>query len=104
MLALHDNAKKIANSRSFTESISFELKPLHRRMLNFLTEFANGARYLNLDALASGTAPEEPLTEWNGITNEIFNHDLPEDEKTSIRQKAVRWSSLMQGTRHRHGS
>ena len=97
LLLLHDNAKAVAGSRSITKSISFELKPLHRRMLQFLTEFANGARYANLDALASGKSTKEPLVEWNGIMDDIFKEDLSEAEKASIIQAAAAQTSLMTG-------
>jgi len=97
LLRLHEHARSIAQRRSITQSISFEMKPLHRRMLNFLTVFANGARYANLDALASGTSPEEPLVEWNAILWEIFKGDLPEEKKASILQEADARTSLMQG-------
>ena len=96
LLVLHDNAKSIAESRPITQSISFEVKPLHRRMLVFLTDFANGARYANLDALASGTSHEEPLVEWNAIMWEIFKEDLSQEE-ASIFQEAHARTSLMQG-------
>lgn len=97
LLLLHDNAKSIAESRPITQSISFEVKPLHRRMLDFLTDFANGARYANLDALASGTSPAEPLVEWNAIMWEIFKEDLSQEQEASILQEADARTSLMQG-------
>jgi hypothetical protein len=60
LVKLHDEAKRIAQRRPATQGISFELAPLHRRMFGFLAEFANGARYANLDALASGKSFEDP--------------------------------------------
>jgi hypothetical protein len=97
LLQLHDNAKSIAQSRSITQDISFESKPIHRRMLNFLTDFANGARYANLDALASGTTPKEPLTEWNAILSEIYERDLPDEHKAALLREAAARASMLQG-------
>ena len=97
LLQLHDNAKSIAHSRSITQDISFELNPIHRRMLNFLSDFANGARYANLDALASGTTLKEPLTEWNAILAEIYESDLSDELKSALLREAAAWTSMFQG-------
>jgi hypothetical protein len=98
LLMLYENSKSIALIRPISRGICFELKPLHRRMLNFLTAFANGARYANLDALASGKGPEaEPLAEWNAIIWEIFKEDVPEEVKTKMLQEAAARVSLMEG-------
>jgi hypothetical protein len=94
---LYDSAKNIAQTRSRTKSISFELVPLHARMLRFLADFANGARYANLDALASGDSYKEPLVEWRAITREIFDRQLPEGEKAHLRRQAADLSSFMEG-------
>jgi hypothetical protein len=63
LCVLHDRAKSIAESRPSTQIISFEQKAVQRRILAFLTEFANSARYSNLDNLASGATRREPFVE-----------------------------------------
>jgi len=97
---LYDKATSIAKSRTITDSILFDLKPLHRRMLAFLADFANGARYANLNALASGKSPKEPpkepLEEWEAIMWDTFKKDVPEEKKQSILQEAAARTSLMQ--------
>jgi hypothetical protein len=64
---LFEKTRSIANNRPATQSIDFDLKPLRRRILEFLSDFANGARYENLDALVSGGSAREPFVEWQDI-------------------------------------
>jgi len=96
LLKLHDKASAIAQSRTSTGSISFNLMPLHRRMLEFLTAFANGARYANLTSLASGKPFLDPLEGWQNIMWEVFKGDVPEGQKSSILKEADAWTLMLQ--------
>ncbi|MGO9813160.1 MAG: hypothetical protein ACLP53_20650 [Isosphaeraceae bacterium] len=97
LLRLYDNAESISQSRPITQSISFKAKLLHRRMLAFLSDFANGGRYENLDSLAAGRSPKEPFKEWNAILWEVFKTDLPEERRKTILQDADGLTSSLQG-------
>jgi hypothetical protein len=96
LLKLHDKASSIAKSRAITAMISFDLKPLHHRMLAFVSDFANGARYANLTALASGHLPKDPLEDWEDIMWNTFREDVDEEKNQSILQEAAERASVMQ--------
>ncbi|MEA1031061.1 hypothetical protein T3A99_21065 [Pseudomonas sp. N-137] len=60
-------------SASGNPSLSpFPTGPLCARVIAFLSEFAEGMRYANLDALSTGRPQRDPLSEWNDILQEVI--------------------------------
>jgi hypothetical protein len=82
---LFDAVKTTSQTRGYTFKRSFALSPLSSRMLRFLSEFAKGMRYANLDALASGNAQRKPLREWNQILQDTIETKI----QVKTRQRVV---------------
>lgn len=59
----------------------FLLPPLAGQILSFLSEFAKGLRYANLDNLATGSAGKNPLLEWDRILQIAIATKVPEPTK-----------------------
>lgn len=59
--------ERAASARSYQVNGSFSRSTLCSSILAFLSQFATGMRYANLDGLASGVRQRDPLTEWNTI-------------------------------------
>jgi hypothetical protein len=86
---------EVACRRKYGFSQDFALPTLEARLLTFLSDFGNGTRYANLDALASGIAGREPLAEWSKILDEIICTDVSETERIQIINESAELSGIM---------
>ncbi|HEY1084737.1 MAG TPA: hypothetical protein VGE29_20900 [Prosthecobacter sp.] len=86
--ALYALLEATAGSRGYTLASSFTPGSQGQRILDFLTQFAKGMRYANLDALASGTLRPTPLSEWATILNEIMEVKVPAAKRNVIHSRA----------------
>jgi len=90
IMSLYRAAHQVATDRAYAFAGHFVLSPLGESILSFLSRFAEGARYANIDALASGSPAQEPLAEWNSILREVITEDVPEPtRKRILRQSAT---------------
>lgn len=94
---LYQSAEKVASARYPSIAGGFALSPLGARILKFLTEFAKGARYANLDSLASGTVNREPLVEWSKILKDVLNSDVSTAKLQRIMSESASLSKLISG-------
>ena len=94
---LYQSAERVAAAQYSRIAGRFVLSPLASRILNFLSDFAQGARYANLDSLASGTANREPLIEWSKILKDVLNSDVSKAKLQRIMSESVALSSLISG-------
>jgi hypothetical protein len=62
------------------------------RILSFLSKFAKGDRYHNLDALTGATATD-PLANWKDILEDILNDDVPAKQVQKINDQSSAVSS-----------
>jgi len=76
LLAVYEAAALVATSRSYPSAAYFQLAPIPSAILSFLSEFAEGARYANLDGLASALSAHDPLASWHQILHRILDADL----------------------------
>lgn len=83
--ALVTNVESTARTRGHALSSAFPSSTLCASVLAFLSEFANGMRYANLDALATGTYQRDPLNEWNSILQMVAAHHV----RSATRQRVV---------------
>lgn len=96
--ALYQSAERVASAHYPHLTGHFVLSPISSRILKFLSDFAKGARYANLDSLASGTITREPLIEWSEILKDILNSDVSNAKIKRIMSESAAWSRLMSGT------
>lgn len=79
---------------------------IENQILGFLSNFADGSRYHNLDSISSiANNGNDPLALWDMILKNILNHDVPKQKFNIELQKAIQLSSLMAGKIHaiQHG-
>lgn len=94
---LYQSAERVASARYSSIAGRFVLSPLGSRILSFLSDFAKGARYANLDSLASGTVNSEPLIEWSKILRDVLNSDVSNVKLQRIMSESASLSSLISG-------
>lgn len=75
---------EVAGARGYELSTSFPDEPLCMRVVAFLSDFAEGMRYANLDSLATGTPKRDPLIEWNDILQYTIASKLSSAAKHKI--------------------
>jgi len=85
-----------AQARGYTLRSIFTLSQLSTDVLEFLSEFATGMRYANLDALASGNAQREPLHEWNQILQGVVKSKVPAKTKRRVTQQSTAVANALQ--------
>lgn len=66
-------------------------------ILEHLSDFANGARYFNLDSLASGQSQGDPLERWNRILARVLTEDVPAREKARAGLEAAVVAEALSG-------
>ncbi|UVK87454.1 hypothetical protein LOY52_21730 [Pseudomonas sp. B21-051] len=62
----------LVSKASAVSSLRILLTPLCTKIVSFLSDFAMGMRYANLDALATGRTQRDPFSEWNDILQEVI--------------------------------
>ncbi len=56
--------------------LEIDASSVERMILEALSEFANGARYHNLDSLAARARFNDPLETWNAVIERVMREDL----------------------------
>jgi hypothetical protein len=92
LVALRQKVEKISMLRAYQIDTSFSLSVLGQRILDFLSRFARGMRYANLDGLSSGRALPTPFSEWEPILRDIITSKV----RSKSIEKFTRASSAMQ--------
>jgi len=93
---LFDTVKTTSQIRGDSFASSFAISPLATKMLRFLSEFAKGMRYANLDALASGNMQRKPLHEWNLILQDVIATKVPKKTKQRVIGQSVAVAKAIQ--------
>lgn len=78
-----------SKERGYILASSFTISPLSTRILKFLSEFAKGMRYANLDALASGNTQRKPLHEWELILQDAMASKVSAKTNQRITQQST---------------
>jgi hypothetical protein len=94
---LISNVSNVASTRGHTLSTPFPTDPLCTRVVAFLSDFATGMRYANLDALATGKSHRDPLGEWNEILQHTFATKVSEATKHKINTRATAIAEALEG-------
>jgi hypothetical protein len=84
LIGLYDRCVSIAQKRNVDFSTRQSLEPLQRELLDLLSDFAETARYHNLDALSPSHAGKDPLAHWSEILLVIMENDVPKRQKAKM--------------------
>ncbi|HEY1083806.1 MAG TPA: hypothetical protein VGE29_16205 [Prosthecobacter sp.] len=104
IVALYSSLEAKAGLRGYALQAPFACTTEGKRILEFLSEFAKGMRYANLDALASGTPKPTPLSEWANLLQEIMEVKIPKSKRDAVHSRsealglAVGGSAIVLGT------
>jgi hypothetical protein len=89
IVTLYRAAEGIAQAREYEFFQRLDPSSIETRILNFLSTFAEGTRYANLDTLASGSAAtNDPLAEWHRILAEIVRAHVPQSRLVRIQSQS----------------
>lgn len=88
ILDLYATCEAVAREKSQSLGAWFSSGDLEYDVLAFLSEFARGSRYYNLDQLAGSTRGDDPLTKWYGIQMRIVKANLSANKREAIMQLA----------------
>lgn len=95
LVSLFSKVETMAVRRSYPFVADFALSAIQDKMLSFLSSFAKGARYANLDALASGANQAEPLHDWHRILQESLTTQVPKAKSMRIEGQSAFIASKM---------
>jgi hypothetical protein len=87
LVTLYNKVKSTSQLRGHEIASSFALSPLATQVLEFLSDFAKGMRYANLDELATGSSQRKPLEEWRLILQGAVSSKVK--AKTAKRSNAI---------------
>ena len=86
-----------ATVRGYAASSDFPQSLLCKSVQAFLSEFATGMRYANLDALASGSARRNPLREWNAILQAAVTRSVSKSTQQRVATRSAAVSQALSG-------
>ena len=86
-----------ATARGYAVSSDFPQSSLCKSVQAFLSEFATGMRYANLDALASGSARRNPLREWNAILQAAVTQSVSKSTQQRVGTRSAAISQALRG-------
>lgn len=84
----HNLEKLYESARNLFPSYEVEWKPeyepdsINRDLLTFLSDFANGSRYFNLDSLTGPTQYKDPIQRWEGLLYRVHAEDVRNEKQT----------------------
>lgn len=84
----YENCKSLAKERNASSSGWFDADTNEHRLLSFLSEFADGSRYYNLNQLVGGRRTDDPLRKWFKVHMAIAESYLPYSKLEQIMQLA----------------
>jgi hypothetical protein len=97
---LHQDVLPLFQQYGVTWEASYGPDKINAELLSFLSDFANGSRYYNLNALADGTAQAEknPIYRWQRLFYQSYQQDYPNPEpiksKPDMPEDAMSMSQL----------
>lgn len=97
LLPLFESIREIAVAQGAHPLQAVQAGSIEYDILEHLSAFANGARYFNLDALASGQAEGDPLSNWSGILARVLHEDVPTRAKERVGYQVAAVSAALSG-------
>ncbi|MEI7939867.1 MAG: hypothetical protein WCK27_24545 [Verrucomicrobiota bacterium] len=97
---LHSDVLPLFQKYGVPWELSYGPDKINTDLLSFLSDFANGSRYYNLNALADGTAQaaKNPIYRWQRLFYETYKQDYPNPEpiksKPDMPEDAMSMSQL----------
>jgi len=85
----YEKCKIIARDYDADATCWFESNTHEYRLLEFLSKFADGARYYNLDQLAENNVHDDPLANWYSVHKEIADHYISISRQELINSLAI---------------
>lgn len=95
--SLFAKAQAIATAHGYPIAGDFKIGQIESAILNYLSEFAQTARYANLDALASGARGINPLARWHEVLIEIVRLHVSQKRLARIEQEAAEAAEVLEG-------
>lgn len=98
---LHQDVLPLFQQYGVTWEASYSPDKINAELLSFLSDFANGSRYYNLNALADGAAQAEknPIYRWQRLFYQTYRQDYPNPEpikfKPDLPEDAMSMSQLV---------
>lgn len=92
LVVLYDRCAAIADELSLATPPWFKKEDdLERKMLVFLSRFAKGARYYNLDAIVGKRKTPDPIGEWVKVHQLIAEEHIPYKKREKLNEEAIRY-------------
>lgn len=89
LLSAYSHSKKIAVENGMPSDEWYEDGTVEHNVVTFLSEFAQGSRYHNLDKLVGGKQNNEPLLRWHEIHKAIAEQYVSGTRLRTINEKAI---------------
>jgi hypothetical protein len=89
ILGAYEKCKTFAADRGKTADAWFDAGSVEYDMLTFLSEFADGARYYNLDQLAGVQRHDDPLAKWYAVHRRVADQSISVTKQEAINAKAI---------------
>lgn len=89
LLSAYAHSKKIAVENGMPTDGWYGLGSVEHDLMSFLSEFAQGSRYHNLDRLVGGKENNEPLLRWHEIHKEVAERYVSGTRRQAINEKAI---------------
>jgi len=97
LIALFESMRSMGTSSQPHPLATVQPGSIEYDILEHLSDFANGARYFNLDTLSSRRAQGDPLERWNRILSRILAEDVPTREKARVGFEAAVVADALSG-------
>lgn len=96
LVELHASCVAIASRQGVATVVTPLQGPLEKEILSFLSDFATGSRYYNLDMLsASNSSQIDPLARWDRILVAVLAADGPESKVQAIKAQSAALARLL---------
>jgi hypothetical protein len=89
LVSLFDHLAALALPGKANPLETIEPNSVERAILMHLSEFAEGARYHNLDTLVRNQQFVDPLEKWDGIIERVLNEDVRDRVKRRIEKQST---------------
>ena len=90
LIVLYDRCSALAGELSLTASEWFGGDSLERQFLVFLSTFAKGSRYYNLDTISGGGKNPDPVKEWVHLHQRIAETYIPYKARVKLNEEAIK--------------
>lgn len=98
LLTLYSIVGRVANSSAPTPFTPLVPSSTGYRILQLLSEFADGTRYANLNQLSGSSIGTDPLTKWNHILLLIIETEVSERQRSKVQIQSAQIVDVLGGS------